>query len=352
MAVYTGSDWNDTMRGTGENDLILGGGGDDRLVGYDDSQGPGRDPFAAHLADLADNLVGGTGDDTLTGGGGNDYMVGGAGDDALRGGAGADALVGDVLNQDEFGPYTGSGERGADLFGFGRVNGVRTPPGTPPDTGFGLDRDTVRDFQQGVDKLDLTGWENPGRYGATWLDRATPFTGGDVLEVGYRFEGGDTVVFFRDPLQHSGEATGEFVINGHFELRPTDFVFSSLIARPFADEAEAQVWRLYDAVFDRAPDATGLPFWTGQIRSGLPLDTVADLFITATEFQLTYGTPDHGRFVSEMYRNVLNREGEPPGLKHWTGLLLDGTLDRSDVVVGFSESAEHKLIVPAADYML
>lgn len=104
-----------------------------------------------------------------------------------------------------------------------------------------------------------------------------------------------------------------------------------------------QVVRLYDTVFDRAPDPEGLAFWTAHMDSGWSLHRVAGLFITAEEFALTYGQPDNRAFVEEMYRNVLDREGEPLGVAGWTGWLDSGAMDRASVVAGFSESQEHIL---------
>ncbi|MVW77157.1 retention module-containing protein [Pseudomonas xionganensis] len=56
---------------------ILGGAGDDQLLGDDQ----------------ANYLSGGAGDDVLSGGGGDDVLVGGLGDDSLSGGAGRDSFV-------------------------------------------------------------------------------------------------------------------------------------------------------------------------------------------------------------------------------------------------------------------
>lgn len=102
-----------------------------------------------------------------------------------------------------------------------------------------------------------------------------------------------------------------------------------------------QVVRLYDTVFDRAPDAPGLAFWTGHMDNGWSLPFVAGLFITADEFALTYGQPDNGSFVRSMYENVLDRPGEAGGVSFWTSLLDQGLAGRADIVVGFSESEEH-----------
>lgn len=99
--------------------------------------------------------------------------------------------------------------------------------------------------------------------------------------------------------------------------------------------------RLYDTVFDRAPDADGLAFWNGAADRGYGLDAMADLFITAPEFAITYGQPDHLSFVRSMYENVLDRPGEAEGVSFWVRALEQGLADRSDIVVGFSESAEH-----------
>jgi Ca2+-binding RTX toxin-like protein len=74
----------------------------------------------------SDTLFGGFGGDTLNGGGGTDTLIGGAGADRLIGGAGNDTLTG------------GSG---ADTF----VYDAR---------GFGLD--TITDFVQGTDKIDVS----------------------------------------------------------------------------------------------------------------------------------------------------------------------------------------------------
>lgn len=109
-----------------------------------------------------------------------------------------------------------------------------------------------------------------------------------------------------------------------------------------------QVVRLYDAVFDRAPDPEGLAFWTAHMDNGWSLHRVSGLFITAEEFGLTYGQPDNRSFVHSLYENVLDRPGEALGVEGWTRWLDSGTMDRASVVAGFSESQEHILQMRAA----
>ena len=107
----------------------------------------------------------------------------------------------------------------------------------------------------------------------------------------------------------------------------------------------AQIVRLYDTVFDRAPDAEGLEFWNGASHNGFGLRDLANFFIAAPEFASTYGEPTTRGFVESLYLNILDRPGEAEGVAFWTNALDAGLADRPQVVVGFSESAEHVQIM-------
>jgi hypothetical protein len=102
----------------------------------------------------------------------------------------------------------------------------------------------------------------------------------------------------------------------------------------------AQIYRLYDSALDRTPDTSGLNAWVGALEAGASLGTVAAGFVASPEFQAKYGSLDNAGFVTLLYNNVLGRAPEPEGLAHWTAV-LDGGGGRTDVLVGFSESAEH-----------
>jgi len=109
--------------------------------------------------------------------------------------------------------------------------------------------------------------------------------------------------------------------------------------------------RLYDTVFDRAPDADGLRFWNDAPDHGYSLGDIAGQFITAAEFAATYGAPDSMAFVSAMYGNVLDRPGDADGLAFFARNLDAGLASRADVVVAFSESQEHiaQMAAPAPE---
>jgi hypothetical protein len=113
------------------NDLLLGHGANDTLKGLlgDDILNGGK----AH-----DLVVGGYGNDVLYGDAGNDRLQGGIGRDTLFGGAGSDTLNGGI------GPDVLVGNAGNDRFAFKIGDSPLSDP------------DTISDFRQGKDKIDLS----------------------------------------------------------------------------------------------------------------------------------------------------------------------------------------------------
>ncbi len=102
-----------------------------------------------------------------------------------------------------------------------------------------------------------------------------------------------------------------------------------------------QVDRLYLAAFGRVADAPGLGYWLNQRASGLPIISVANLFVQSAEFRSTYASPDEAAFVEILYGNVLGRPSDSEGLTYWTDRLTSGDLTRAEVLLAFSDSPEH-----------
>ena len=106
-----------------------------------------------------------------------------------------------------------------------------------------------------------------------------------------------------------------------------------------------QLYRLYQAAFNRKPDATGLGFWIHAAQGGTTLAEVARGFIASDEFTQLYGRDlPAGQFVTLVYRNVLHREPEADGLAWWMAQLAAGAT-REDVLLGFAESDENQAAV-------
>lgn len=100
--------------------------------------------------------------------------------------------------------------------------------------------------------------------------------------------------------------------------------------------------RLYAAYFLRIPDKGGLSFWLNRRRSGWTLSRISNNFAGSSEFRTTYGSLTNRQFVQLVYRNVLDREGEPTGVDYWTNQLNTGRRSRGQVMLNFSDSNEYK----------
>lgn len=115
----------------------------------------------------------------------------------------------------------------------------------------------------------------------------------------------------------------------------------SMLAFDF-DGAAGQGFRIYQAAFDRSPDLQGLSYWIRQLDKGMALDEVADRFMDSTEFKSTYGASlSNSEFVVALYENVHHRAPDQEGFDFWASKLADGTFDRADVMVRFSDSNEN-----------
>lgn len=111
-----------------------------------------------------------------------------------------------------------------------------------------------------------------------------------------------------------------------------------------------QAYRLYQAAFDRTPDASGLNFWVKNMDAGGGLNAAASSFITSAEFKSKYGSLSDTGFVDQLYKNVLGRSADKGGIDFWVGQLETHKLVRAGVLAGFSESGENVVLVaPAID---
>ena len=115
------------------------------------------------------------------------------------------------------------------------------------------------------------------------------------------------------------------------------------------DGNAGQVYRLYQAAFDRVPDQGGLGYWINEIDRGTGLSQAAKGFINSAEFKALYGNnPSNAEFVTLIYDNVLHRTPDAGGYSYWMEQLSSG-MTRENVLIGFSESTENKVALMAFD---
>ncbi|WP_374580794.1 DUF4214 domain-containing protein [Pseudoduganella sp.] len=126
-------------------------------------------------------------------------------------------------------------------------------------------------------------------------------------------------------------------------LRNVERLHFGASALAFDAEGKAgQVYRLYQAAFDRKPDSEGLGYWIEQADKGYSLVDIAQGFVTSSEFKKLYGeAPANQDLVARLYQNVLHRAGEKEGMDFWTAALDNKISSVAQVLVGFSESKEN-----------
>lgn len=149
---------------------------------------------------------------------------------------------------------------------------------------------------------------------------------------------------YRDFLSREGDSSGilswtaNITSGSYTRAQVVDSFFNS----PEFGGVVPPVVRLYFAYFLRIPDYSGLMYWLGQYRAGLPLASISNSFSTAPEFIARYGSLNNGQFVTLVYSNVLGRAPDPTGYNYWVAQLDTGAMTRGQVMLGFSESPEYQ----------
>jgi len=119
-------------------------------------------------------------------------------------------------------------------------------------------------------------------------------------------------------------------------------VFSSNNLAVNRSDIAFDVYRLYEAAFNRTPDIGGLSFWIRAADNGvIDLFGMAEEFRGSEEFMTNYGSnPTNEELVDIFYNNILDRDGEAEGVEFWLTALNNGLSD-AQLLVDFSNSVEN-----------
>jgi hypothetical protein len=98
----------------------------------------------------------------------------------------------------------------------------------------------------------------------------------------------------------------------------------------------------------RNADSGGIAYWVNQMINGLSDEHLEAGFIGSSEFFNHSGGTNKG-WVDAMYQDLLGRQPDPSGEAFWTGQLAAGA-DRSSVAYGFAASKEREGQHVQADY--
>lgn len=171
--------------------------------------------------------------------------------------------------------------------------------------------------------------------GVNYLD------GGSGLDfANYEGNGNEYVVTF------NGDGTvrvtdGFYNDDRTFDIERLSFNDGTLALDVDKGENAGEAYRIYQAAFDRTPDADGLSFWIQALDGGASLLEVAHGFVDSAEFQSVYGSnPTDEDYVAQLYFNVLGRPGEQEGVEFWEDQLAQG-VSMAAVLMGFSEGNEN-----------
>jgi hypothetical protein len=316
----------------------------------------------------ANRISGGLGDDVIHGRAGNDVLQGGLGADTIDGGLGSDTAVWSGLQRaydislSARSSSTVVGTEGNDVI-------TQTERFSFVDGEFRIDTSDVaaqvyRLYGATLDRTPESGglkqWVMGLESGALTLQQAADgFTSSREFQSKYgNLDNAGFVdllyenVLSRDPdpagFQHWLNTMADGMNRSNVVLAFSESAENIELTRSAVeqgiwvrDDQAAMVARLYDTTLDRQPDAQGLNTWVNAIKGGMTPQQAANGFTGSPEFQQKYGSLDDTAFVQQLYRNVLDREGEVSGVETWKGA-LQGGMSRADIVLGFSESLEHQ----------
>ncbi len=205
-------------------------------------------------------------------------------------------------------------------------------------------------------KIDGNFWDDHVQ-GSTGDDRINTYGGDDTIfnSAGNdAFNGGSGLDFLVmtgniDEYRIKG-ALNDFVLQDKLGQEGTDQVqnIERLLFNDYAlafdiNGSAGQVYRLYDAAFNRVPDLEGLGYWIDQLDHGMDIERVANAFYQSKEFQTRYGSYlSNEKFITTLYHNVLHRAPDHGGFDYWNVKLSTGEYTRAEVLLSFSESVEHQ----------
>jgi Ca2+-binding RTX toxin-like protein len=346
--VIVGMDGNDVLHGGAGADTLDGGAGDD-MVDYNGSasgvtvdlhidtlgfqSATGGDADGDVLSGF-EHVRGSDFGDVLIGNDDRNVLIGNKGSDNLSGDGGDDVLFGETYRIGAFSPdeanlvfrlYKATLDRAPDAHGHLAWTG-RLVDGD-------LNRSEVSSaFVRSDEFLATYGALEDSDFVALLYNN---ILGRDPDEAGrIRWEGDLANLMPRGDVVLGLSESDEFKIT------------TNAAASTFGDSGSwgDEVYRLYGATLDRAPNVEGFHNWSDRLAAGVDFKTVVTGFVESEEFQTKYGELDNTAFITQLYRNVLTREPEDEGLANSVQRLVDGTTTRVEAVLGFSESAEYKIL--------
>lgn len=96
---------------------------------------------------------------------------------------------------------------------------------------------------------------------------------------------------------------------------------------------QTAITKIYLGAFNRAPEKSGLEYWTAEVAGGKTLDQVVDTIFSLSIVKAIY--PDsmsNAEFLTAVYTNVFGKAPDADGLTYWNSQLTAGQ-ERGRVVI-------------------
>ena len=147
-------------------------------------------------------------------------------------------------------------------------------------------------------------------------------------------QGGSSVFYSRS-------ASGGTGANGEPGLGENNLYSVGQVYQDASLDDANHLFALYEALFDRSPDAQGLQYWFGKMQSGVSLSEIAQNFIDSFE----YGSKNDATLsdidlLRSLYLNVLEREPDPEGEHYWISAHQAGWVTWADIAASVAQSDE------------
>lgn len=268
------------------------------------------------------------------------------------GSTGANALTTDALDRGQYQfRVRGANDEGPGYWELSTIIGVSDSQVRP----FSLDGQVARLYQayflRPPDRSGYEHWMNQRAGGRSLASISAVFAASEEFNdlYGTLSDAAFVDLVYRNVVGRAPDATGrafwiDYLARGNSRgslmvgFSESDEYITRTGTHPPTTAIEAEIYRLYLAVFKREPDLGGLRYWSDRRSSGMSLAAIANGFVASPEFQARYGNATDRQFVELIYANVLIRKADSTGLNFWTSQLA--TRSRGEVMVGFSESKE------------
>jgi len=368
-----------TIDGGADTDTVRMSGGANYVV--DLTAGTLRLGSATAVISNVENFTGAGGSDRITGtaganiligdtGGenGNDVIIGGGGSDVIDGGAGYD-VSGYAGARKNYGTVNSTTVVGGREGGTDTLTGIEAAAFVDGLTTFNADSQAAQlmrlysvAFDRAPDALGFHVQLDAIEAGVSFSEMARRFLTSDefvsrfgsLTDIQYvqrlylnAFDRAPSNAEINDWLAYLNAGNSRqalmLVIAESTESRAA--TWSTLSAGLWVGDAVTEsLARLYDTVFNRLPDEDGLITWRTSLGAGTTLLSVATTFLASAEGQAMYGGLSNTDFVTKLYQTALNRAPDAGGLAAYVAGLNAGTITREQMLVEFSESAEHRAI--------